>query len=165
MYKEFTARGSNNWLNILPMIIDVYNNSKHRTIGMTPIEADNNPAIVRLNHDGKPARKKNKFIVGDYIRISTHKGVFTKGYLPNWSTEIFTINKINNTLPTTYMLKDYTGNPIAGCFYSEELNKTQFPKDYLVEKVVRTKGEKVFVKWLGFDTSHNSWINKNAIKK
>lgn len=164
MFREFTARGTHNWLDILKTIMGDYNNSNHRTIGLTPTQADNNPAIVKLKHDKKYYRK-TKFIVGDRIRISTKKGVFMKGYLPNWSTELFTITKINNTSPPTYQLRDYRNNIIAGCFYTEELQKTMFPNDYLIEKVIRTKGQKVFVKWLGFDNSHNEWINKKDIQK
>ncbi|VVC38054.1 Ribonuclease H-like domain,Chromo/chromo shadow domain,Integrase, catalytic core,Chromo domain-like [Cinara cedri] len=164
MFREFTARGNHNWLSILSSLINEYNNSKHRTIGMIPLEADNNPGKVKIKRGNIPT-KINKFKVGDSVRVSTQKGVFTKGYLPNWSTEIFTIVKINKTTPTTYMLNDYTGGSIAGCFYSEELNKTDFPNDYLVEKVIRTKEQKIFVKWLGFDESHNSWINKNDVKE
>ncbi|KAF0717918.1 Integrase catalytic domain-containing protein, partial [Aphis craccivora] len=87
-----------------------YNNSKYRTIGMTPVQADVNPII--------------------------HKRIFTKSYLPNWSTEIFKISKINKTIPVTYQLQDYTGNPIAGCFYSEEIFKTNYPNEYLIEKII-----------------------------
>ncbi|KAL4123304.1 hypothetical protein QTP88_015502 [Uroleucon formosanum] len=101
---------------------------------MTPVEADANPTSVETKQR-KIINRKNKFNIGDNIRISTYKGVFTKGYLPSWSTEIFKIVKINETLPT-YQLQDYTGKPIAGCFYSEEILKTNFPNDYLVEKII-----------------------------
>lgn len=164
MYREFTSRGSRNWISILPMLINKYNNSKHRTIGTSPEKAHENPASVNLNQR-KITNKKIKFEIGNKVRISTQKGVFTKGYLPNWSTEIFTIVKINKTLPPTFQLQDYTGKPIAGCFYTEEISKTYYPDDYLVEKIIRQKGNKIFVKWLGFDSSHNSWINKNNLKK
>ncbi|VVC38047.1 Integrase, catalytic core,Ribonuclease H-like domain [Cinara cedri] len=133
MFREFTAKGNHNWLSILSMLINEYYNSKHRTIGMTPLEADNNPGIVRIKRDNIPVRKI-KFKVGDSVRISTHKGVFTKGYLPNWSTEVFTIVRINKKTPTTYILEDYTSKSIAGCFYAEEINKTEFPNTYLIEK-------------------------------
>jgi hypothetical protein len=164
MYKEFTARGSRDWVSILPMLINTYNNSKHRTIGMTPTQADENPSSIVLK-ERKIPNIKIKYKVGDKVRISTYKGVFTKGYLPNWSTEVFTIIKVNKTLPPTYQLKDYNGSPIAGCFYLEEINKTDFPNDYLVEKIIRKKGNRVLVKWLGFDSIHNSWIKEHDIKK
>jgi len=73
---------------------------------------------------------KIKFKVGDNVRISTQKEVFTKGYLPNWSTEIFEIIKINKTLTVTYQLQDYTGKPIAGFFYSGEIHKTNHRNEY-----------------------------------
>ncbi|KAF0719455.1 Integrase catalytic domain-containing protein [Aphis craccivora] len=120
---------------ILPKLINEYNNSKHRTIGMTPVQADADPSTVKIKQR-KIINGKIKFNVGDNVRVSTYKGVFAKGYLPSWSTEIFKIVKINETLPTTYQLQDYTGKPIAGCFYSEEILKTNYPNDYLVEKII-----------------------------
>jgi hypothetical protein len=163
MFKEFTSRGSRTWLTILPSLIEDYNNSMHRTIGMTPAQADAHPSRVTLKHDVVKTGKI-KFSVGDKVRISVYKGVFTKGYLPNWSTEIFTIIKVNKTTPSTFILQDYTGSPIAGGFYAEEIRKTMLPDDYLVEKVIRTKGQRVFVRWLGFTDEHNSWINKTDLK-
>ncbi|KAL4153481.1 hypothetical protein QTP88_001314 [Uroleucon formosanum] len=123
MFKEFTSRGSRDWITILPALIDDYNNSMHRTINMTPAQADAHPSRVTLKHHVVKTRKI-KFHVGDKVRISVYKGVFTKGYLPNWSTEIFTIIKVNKTTPSTFILQDYTGSPIAGGFYAEEIRKT-----------------------------------------
>jgi len=163
MYREFTARGSHEWVSILQSLINEYNNSKHRTISATPIQADTNPSSVKLKQR-QIINGKIKFKIGDNVRISTYKGVFTKGYLPSWSTEIFKITKINKTYPTTYQLQDYTGNPIVGCFYTEEIQRTSFPNDYLVEKIIRRKGKQMFVKWLGFDNTHNSWINTRDIR-
>ncbi|KAL4152908.1 hypothetical protein QTP88_000741 [Uroleucon formosanum] len=82
MFKEFTSRGSRDWITILPALIDDYNNSMHRTIGMTPAQADAHPSRVTLKQDVVKTRKI-KFHVGDKVRISVYKGVFTKGYLPN----------------------------------------------------------------------------------
>jgi hypothetical protein len=164
MYREFTSRGSRDWISILPLLITNYNNSKHRTIGMTPVEADENPLLVVLKRRNI-ANTKIKYKVGDNVRISLHKGVFTKGYLANWSTEIFIIDKVNKTLPPTYNLRDYTGRPITGCFYTEEISKTNFPNNYLVEKVLRKNRNRILVKWLGFDNSHNTWIKASDIEK
>lgn len=164
MYREFTSVGNHKWLSILPILINKYNNTKHKTIGMTPVQADESPSSVVL-HKRKISEKKNIFKIGDKVRISLKRGVFTKGYLPNWSTEIFTIVKINKTLPTTYMLEDYLHKPISGCFYREEIHKTNHPDDYLVEKIIRRKGTQILVKWLGFDNTHNSWINTNVLQK
>ena len=164
MYREFTARGCREWVSILPTLLHTYNNSIHRTIGMTPQQADRNPKSVVLKQR-KINNSKIKFNVGDKVRISLHKGVFTKGYLPNWSTEIFKIVKINKTVPPTYMLEDHSGKPILGCFYNEEINKTKHPDSYLIEKIIRRRGNQLFVKWLGFDKNENSWINITDIEK
>ncbi|XP_070155223.1 uncharacterized protein [Polyergus mexicanus] len=86
-----------------------------------------------------------------------------KSYTPNWSTEVFKIVKVQKTNPVTYVLKDSCGNPVAGGFYEYELQRIANPDIHLVEKVIRKKGGKVYVKWLGFDTTHNSWIHKNNI--
>ncbi|KAE9543661.1 hypothetical protein AGLY_002057 [Aphis glycines] len=126
--------------------------------GMTPAQAHLDPTSVEIK-TRKIINRKNSLKIGDYVRISTYKSVFTKDYLPSWSAEIFKIIKINQTMPITYQLQDYTGKPIAGCFYSEEICKTNYPNEYLIEKIIRRKGKQVFVKWLEFDNTHNSWIN------
>ncbi|XP_057329892.1 uncharacterized protein LOC130670500 [Microplitis mediator] len=107
--------------------------------------------------------RKNKFKVGDKVRISKYKHVFEKGYTPNWNTEIFTIKTVQKTNPTTYKLVDYQDKPIEGGFHAEELSKVKYPDVYLVEKIIKKRGNKLNVKWLGFDSSHNSWIEKSDL--
>lgn len=102
--------------------------------------------------------QRGKFRVGDLVRISKNRHIFEKGYTPNWTTEIFKIRKVQKTNPVTYLLKDYQNDPIKGGFYEVELQKAKYPDTYLIEKVIRKKGNQLYVKWLGFDTTHNSWI-------
>lgn len=99
------------------------------------------------------------------MRISKYKNQFSKGYTPNWSTEIFTVSNILNTDPITYRLKDGDGNLILGSFYEQEIKKTNFPDTFLIERIIKRKKKKIFVKWLGFDNSKNSWIDANSISK
>lgn len=163
MWKLFSLRGTHKWLDIIQELTSQYNNSRHRTIGMKPVEvnSDNVKLVLkRINKSKKNLFKRAKFKIGDKVRVSKLKKVFDKGYTPNWSTEVFTITRVSQTKPYTYHLKDYQDKPIAGGFYEEELLKTKYPTVYLVEKVLRKKGKKVYVKWLGFDKTHNSWINK-----
>ena len=80
--------------------------------------------------------------------MSRAKKVFEKGYTPNWSTEIFTITKVASTNPVTYHFKDYREQPISGGFYEEELQKVKYDDVYLVEKIVKKRGNEVYVKWL-----------------
>lgn len=107
--------------------------------------------------------KRPKFRVGDHVRISKYKGDFYKGYTPNWSTEIFTITKINHTTPPTYYIADRKNHSILGSFYEYELQRTKFPDLYLIEKVLKRKGNRLFVKWLGLSNEENSWVEKNAL--
>ena len=89
--------------------------------------------------------------------------MFEKGYTPNWSTEVFVINEVIPSNPPTYRIKDLNNEEVKGRFYQPELLKTKHKDEYLVEKVLRKKGNKLFVKWLGFDDSHNSWIDKSSV--
>lgn len=165
MFKEFSFRGTYQWIDILQSLIKDYNHRYHRSIGMKPSEVTSENEDEARRHIYKTRnkakkRKKNRFKVGDRVRVSRYKHVFEKGYVPNWTTEIFTIAAVKPTTPVTYHLEDYQKNPILGGFYEEELQKTKFPDTYLVEKVLKRRGNRIFVKWLGFDSSHNSWINK-----
>ncbi|XP_012062900.1 PREDICTED: uncharacterized protein LOC105626203 [Atta cephalotes] len=133
MWKMFTLNGNYKWIDELPHLVSDYNARKHRTI------------------------------VGDSVRVSKYKTIFEKGYTPNWTIEVFTIVKKQRTNPVTYLLEDYYGKFVARTFYEHELHRATHPDVYLVEKVLRRKGDKVYVKWLGFDESHNSWIHKNNV--
>ena len=107
-------------------------------------------------------KKDPTFKVGDRVRISKYKNIFTKGYTPNWSEEIFVISKIKNTVPWTYVINDLNGEEITGSFYEKELQKTN-QKQFRIEKVLKRKGDKLYVKWKGYNNSFNSWINKKDL--
>lgn len=164
MWMRFSLQGNYKWFDILNDLVATYNDTKHRTIRMKPkdVSSLNEKALLRRIYTNfRIKTHKQKFKIGEKVRISKFKHVFEKGYTPNWTTEIFTINKIRNTVPvTTYELKDYQNQPIAGTFYEQELQKVAYPDVYLVEKVIKKRGNKLLVKWLGFDDSHNSWIDE-----
>lgn len=169
LYKEFGFKGNYKWNDgTLNEIIERYNNSKHRTINMAPVHVNHKNKCILLTKfnakcDKRSKHVRAKFKLGDYVRISKHKGCFEKGYTPNWSTELFKIKTVRNTDPVTYLIEDTKQQPIMGTFYSEELQKTKHPQVYLIEKIVRQKGNKMFVKWLGLPTSENSWILKECV--
>ena len=79
--------------------------------------------------------------------------------MPNWSEEVFVINKIKNTVPRTYVINDLNGEEIIGTFYQKELQKTN-QKKFRIEKVIKRKGHKLYIKWKGYNNSFNSCINK-----
>lgn len=164
IYREFTARGNRKWFLFLDEIMKKYNNSIHSSISMTPTQADENPSAVKIKHRKRSVKSKIKFKVGQKVRISGFKSIFTKGYIESWTCELFTIVKVNNTTPVTYLLEDCTGAPILGGFYQEELQLTRYPDSYLIEKVIKRKKTQMYVKWYGFDNSHNSWISSKDVE-
>lgn len=167
MWKQFSLQGSYKWLDLLPKLVKQYNLKRHKTIGLAPIQVNQRNAKRLLqtvySHTKTVDPKKPKFRVGQKVRISKYRAAFSKGYTPNWSNEIFKIVKVRITNPTTYIIEDDKGQKIQGGFYEYELQKTKHDDVYLVEKVLRKKGNEVFVKWLGLDKEHNSWIPKKNI--
>lgn len=164
MWKQFSFLGSYKWIDILPELLNEYNNTKHSTIKMCPnqVNATNEFYLMTTvyNHQRSLALKSEpKFRLGDFVRISKYKHIFDKGYTPNWTTEIFKIKNVYHTIPITYGLIDLDGHDIQGCVYANELQIVEDPKLYLIEKILRRRGDEVFVKWLGFNSSYNSWIN------
>ena len=126
MWKWFTMQGNNDWIEVLPDLVYNYNNSRHRSIGMTPKEASlkKNESIVyrKLFPCTQPSMaKKPNFAVGDQVRITVKRGDFRKGYRPNFTRELFKISEVLDTEPVTYRIKDLQGEEIKGSFYEQEL--------------------------------------------
>ena len=115
-----TATGKNVYYDVLDDVVNKYNNAKHSTTKMKPIYVKNNKRVYIDEHNEKDGR----FKVGDRVRISRYKNIFAKGYTPNCSKEIFIVDKIIDTVPYTYNLKDLNDEEIIGSFYDKELQKS-----------------------------------------
>ena len=159
IFKHMTAISKNVYFDVLDNIVNKYNNTVHRTIKMKPIDVTSD-SYAEYNEDFN--KKDPKFKVGDHVRISKYKNIFAKGYTPNWSEEVFVINKIKNTVLWTYVISDLNGEEITGSFYGKKLQKTS-QKEFRIEKVLKRKGDKLYVKWKGYNNSFNSWINKKDL--
>ena len=209
MWKRFTAENTRNWVDMLDKLLSDYNNHRHSSIKMKPIDAvlkENQPLVFnnlqstmkipKVSHPiantsltsgesksptsaesksptssslplpttrspVEPPSLISKFKVGDKVRISRIKGIFEKGFLPNWSEELFEVHKIKRSIPVTYILKDTNNEVISGSFYNEELQKSD-QETFRIEKILRKK--KIdgvmhgFVKWIGYNHSFNQWI-------
>ena len=81
--------------------------------------------------------------------------IFAKGYTPNWSEKVFVIKKVKNTEPWTYVINDPNGEEIVETFYAKELQKAT-QKEFRIEKVINRKGDKLYVKWRGYNNFLNS---------
>ena len=120
LYKHMTATGKNVYYDVLGDAVNEYNNTKHNTTKMKPKDVGDNKRVYIDEHNEKDSR----FKVDDRVRISKFKNIFAEGYTPNWSSEIFIINKVNDTVPYTYNLKYLNREEIIGSFHDKELQKT-----------------------------------------
>ena len=154
-----TSISKNVYINKLKDIVNEYNNTYHRKIKMKPVDVIDNTYI---DFKKEVNDKDPKFKVGGHKRISKYKNIFAKGYTANWSEEAFVVKKIENAVPWTYVINDINGEEIIGTFYEKELQKTN-QEEFRIEKVIKRKGDKLYVKWKGYDNSFNSWINKKDL--
>ena len=159
IYKYMTSISKNVYIDKLDDIADEYNNTYHRTIKMKPIDVKDNTYI---SFEKKVNDIDPKFKIGDHVRISKYKNIFAKGYPTNWSEEVFVISKHKNTVPWIYVINDINGEEIIGTSYEKELQKTN-QKEFRIEKVMKRKGNKLYVKWKGYDNPFNSWIDKKDL--
>ena len=118
---------------------------------MKPVDVNN----TYIDSNKEVDDKCPKFKAGNHARILKYKNIFTKGYTPNWSGEVFLIKEVKNTVQCTYVINDLNGEEIIGTFYEKELQKTN-QQQFWIEIVIKKKGNKLCVKWKGYDSSFNS---------
>ena len=166
IWKHFSRSRKYRYIDVLPDIMNAYNNTYHRSIKMKPNEVNHsNVAKVRNTLYGKIAANMNfKFKVGDRVRVSKIKGTFDKGYLPNWSEEIFFVRRRIPLSVQVYELKDYNNEKIEGLWYEKELQLVE-NETFWIEKIIKRSKNKSLVKWFGYSDKFNSWITNKDIKK
>ena len=128
MWKMFTVNNNTIYWDKIDKLVNDYNNSRHSSIKMTPVEAsakkNENKVWTNLYGDliySKPG--KPKFAIGGHVRISKYKRkTFDKGYTPNWRGELFVVDKVHPTKPFTYSLVDLMVEKIEGSFYETSKN-------------------------------------------
>jgi len=161
MYKYFDLKQTIKYVDVLQDLVKNYNNTKHTSIKQKPADV--------LTKEKEPEEKKRKLKanekinIGDYVRISRLKKTFEKGYTQNWSEEVFKVINIDrNSLPLMYEIEDLQGEELKGKFYAQELQTIdeKFKDFALIEKVLKRKGNKVYVKYKGYDNKFNEWIDK-----
>lgn len=178
--RVFTFQGNQRYIDILPKVVEAYNNSVHRSIGMAPVEvtaANSKQVLLKLypKHDKKDGKLysknldkqyKPRYKVGDAVRITKEKGTFEKGFTQNWSKEIFRINRVLATDPITYKITDYISDILEGNFYEAELQavKSQTPA---VERVIQSRKRggitQYLVKYQNYPEEANNWLTREQI--
>ena len=177
MWKYFTKHRTGVYIDILPQLIEKYNNTYHRSIKCTPSDARKpsnhqhvfNALYGGTNKSDEKLRKLPKFHVGDQVRITKKKKQFEKGYTTNWTEEVFTVTEVQPTYPYTYKLKDTRGEKVIGTFYEPELQlakQTTFRIEKILKRRTTKEGKKeIYVKWLGYSKDFNQWIPAEDIKE
>ena len=175
MYKYFTAKGTRNYLEVLPKLIDSYNHTIHRSIKTQPANVtDKNKKDVFFNlYHCKDEREyllskhhTNKLQPDQTVRMSYELNPFDKRFYPNWTDVIYTVDKSIKGKPL-YVLKTFDGKVLPRRYYPEEVQKVK-ENLYRIEKIVRRQtrnGKPGFiVKWLGYSPEHNSWVQEEDIR-
>ena len=177
IHYKFTERDTERWLDLLPEVLEWYNNRTHSTLKMSPNKAISAEKIpTQEPRKLKKDPRKPRFELGDSVRVSKVKGIFEKGYTKNWSQEVFTVAEIvryaDMDSPIVYVLKDFHDERIQGTFYEQELQLVdpRLKGVYLVEKVLKERVNKesgepeVLVRWVGYSNKFDSWEPKAAIR-
>ena len=126
---------------------------------MKPVDVKSN-AYIDSSNETNNTNPKCK--IGDIVRISKYKNISAKRYTPNWSEEIFVIKKVENTVPCIYVINDLNGEKKFQTYFKNELQKTN-QKEFGIEKVIKREGDKLYVKWKGYNNLFNRWISKKDI--
>ena len=109
---------------------------------MKPIDVKSDSFAERNEESNE---KVSKFKIGDHVRISKYKNIFTKWYTTNWSEEIFVVKKIKNTVLWPYIISNLNDEEIVRSFYKKKLQKTN-QEEFRIEKVIKRNVNKLYVK-------------------
>ena len=170
MMKEFVKSNSTVWYNILPNLIKTYNNRFHCSIKMKPIDVTkSNKKFIKDNfYTYNKTSKIPRYKIGDLVRIFLkRRELFDKasGNI-KWSEELFRIYSIHKSNVITYKIKNVNNRIIQGIFYQKELQLSKnVIGEYIIEKILKTNKNKIYVKWRGYSSNFNSWIDKNSVAK
>ena len=142
IYKYMTSTSKNVYIDKLNDIVNEYNNTYHRKLKWNLLRLKIIHILILVK---KVNEKDPKFKIGDHFEISKYKNSFAKGYTPNWSEEAFLLNEIKNAVPWAYVISDFNDEEIIGTFYEKELQNAN-QKEFSIEKVIKKKGDKLYVK-------------------
>lgn len=163
MWRYFTYQKTERYIDVLNKLVQGYNASVHRTIGMAPKD-------VTIENEWKVSQRlpkdipKKKHDIKSTVRLALDKQkAFDKGYWPNWTLETF---QVKPSVGSRYKLIDGNGELLEGSFYPEELQEVNEDKDeaYVIEKIIERRGKNILVKWKDYPASFNSWIPESTVE-
>ena len=175
LYKIMRKNNSYEWTKFLDQAMNIYLNRNHRTIKMSPLEAEKeeNQIKVRQTYFEKYIKagikkQRVKFSVGESVRIYKERGTFHRGYKEDFTTETFIIIKVLTNLPVPrYKLREYNGEEVVGSFFQDELVKYNPPDFYEIDIIqTRGKGKKkeFLVHYRGWPKTYDEWKTSSDMK-
>ena len=126
--KYFWKNKTKRYIDVLQQVINNYNKTPHRSIGMAPIKVNrsNQDAVFKKMYKNVENRTKPRLAIGDRVRIAKLKTIFEKGYTRRWSLEIYTIVSAKSRGGVDYYkVEDDSGNILPRQRYYYELNLVQ----------------------------------------
>ena len=169
MYRFFSANRTRKYVSELDEMTDMYNSRKHRSIKCTPKQAIKPENFQKVFNNLYPKEKKDvtqPFSIGDNVRIARKKGIFEKGFTPNFSEEIFKVKSIQPTNPITYRINDMNAEKVKGTFYRQNLLKTN-QNIYFIERILARREKdgvkQVQVRWNGYPKTFDQWIDDDEV--
>ena len=168
IWRLFRHRVSTVYIDKLQDIVHSYNHSVHSATEMKPVDVNqkNSLGVFNTLYADLLVKQKPKYSIGDSVRIAKEKGKFDKGYEYRFHEQVFTVDKVIRHPIPVYTLKEENGEPVVGKFYESELSKAcgVDDKKWKIDKVIRKRGNKVLVRWLGYGREYDSWIDKSALE-
>ena len=160
---------SEEWIDVLKDVVDQYNNEMiHKSIGMTPAEAEKFPALAWIHlveNQRKNSKKKPfKFKIKELVRLKTSKDdIFRKSSLRTFTAEVYIIyrrRQVNNA--NIYYVKDADGVKLRGSVNEQLLTHAEKDDHYDLE-VLRRNGDMLYVHYDGFPSSKDEWIHESQL--
>jgi ribosomal protein S17 len=177
--RYFTQKQTHKYIDKLQDFASSYNNTYHRSIKKAPAEVNSETASQTwftqyaepLLYKSKKRKQKDKFKVGDLVRISHIRKTFQREYDERWTGELFRIiTKVTSNRIPMFRLKDYSGEIIQGLFYPQELQQVSIDENqpYKIGKILKTRKQKgvkqYFVNWKYWPPKYNSWIDASTVE-
>jgi len=167
IFMFLTANFTKTYVDKLQDLVHAYNNSPHSSLhGFTPSEAAdprNTGLVYHLLYPPPTAakQKNSKLQVGNVVRLARPRGLMEKGFWANWSDRHYIVGEVLVTLPYTYRIKDdEEGKFLPGTYYEQQLQKLpKVPDFHRIERVIRRKGKKMFVEFMGWPDKYNQWVD------
>ena len=167
IWRLFRSKVSTRYIDKLQDLVYAYNHSVHSAHGMRPVDVKDTNSLKVFNklYSEMLTSKAPRYKVGDHVRIAKEKGVFEKGYEYRFQEEIFEVYQVIPQSVPIYKLKDEKSKKVKGKFYEQELSlvKGFIDKSFQIDRYIKERGNKVLVRWLGYDKSFDSWINKSDV--